>query len=101
MNAQQREDWLEEFEAWRTLPMTQAFFQSLQIDQADKKAAWTETLWDTEVDPPIDQLRFLKSQAVVIDDVINRKGTDVLASLYPDLRAIAEGQRDQSGDETP
>ena len=101
MTPTQRAEWLEEFEAWRTLPFTVAFFRSLELDQAEKKAAWTQALWDSEVDPPVEQLRFLKSQAVVIDDVINRKGTDVLASLYPDLREIAEGGGNQSGDETP
>jgi hypothetical protein len=101
MNAQQREDWLEEFEAWRSLPMTEQFFRSLVIDQSEKKAAWTEALWEAQADPPLDQLRFLKTQATVIDDVLTRKGTDVLASLYPDLRATTEGQRNQAGDETP
>jgi hypothetical protein len=101
MNAQQREDWLEEFEAWRTLPMTEAFFRSLKTEQTEIQADWTRAVWESESDPPLDQLRQLRIQARTLEDVINRKGTDVLASLYPDLRGIAEGQRDQSGDEAP
>lgn len=101
MNARQREEWLEEFQAWRTLPMTEAFFGALMSEQKEIQGDWTRAVWDSEADPPIDQLRQLRIQARTLDDVINRKGTDVLASLYPDLRGIAEGQRDQSGDETP
>ena len=101
MNAQQREDWLEEFEAWRTLPMTQRFFASLKQEQTEIQSEWTKAVWESEADPPPDQLRQLRIQARTLDDVINRKGTDVLASLYPDLREIAEGGGNQSGDETP
>lgn len=85
MNAQQREEWLEEFQAWRTNPMTEAFFKSLEAQQAGIREKWTQALWEAEADPPIEQLRHLRTQAAVLDDVINRKGTDVLASLYPDL----------------
>lgn len=95
------EEFLEEFQAWRTSPMTEAFFRSLAIDQENIRSQWTEALWAAEADPQIDQLRHLRTQAAVLDDVINRKGTDVLASLYPDLRAPAEGRGDKSGDETP
>jgi len=91
MSPQQREEWLEEFQAWRTSPMSDAFFKSLEAQQAGIRSQWTATLWDSESDPPLDQLRHLRTQAAVLDDVINRKGTDVLASLYPDLRADAEG----------
>lgn len=101
MNAQQRQDWLEEFEAWRTLPMTEAFFHSLMTQQQELQKEWTQAVWESEADPPVDQLRQLRIQARTLDDVINRKGTDVLASLYPDLRETAEGGGNQSGDETP
>ncbi|MEY2759924.1 MAG: hypothetical protein RIR33_3702 [Pseudomonadota bacterium] len=94
MTPQQREEWLEEFHAWRTLPMTEAFFNSLLSEQKELQADWTRAVWESEADPPPDQLRQLRIQARTLDDVINRKGTDVLASLYPDLRGIAEGQRD-------
>ena len=101
MTPQQREEWLEEFEAWRTMPMTQRFFLSLKQEQTEIQADWTRAVWDSEADPPPDQLRQLRIQARTLDDVINRKGTDVLASLHPDIRDFAEGQRDQSGDEAP
>jgi hypothetical protein len=101
MNEKQAADWLEEFDAWRTLPLTEAFFQSLKIEQTEIQADWTRAVWEADSDPPIDQLRQLRIQARTLDDVINRKGTDVLASLYPDLRGIAQGQRNQPGDEAP
>jgi hypothetical protein len=91
MTPQQRADWLEEFQAWRTLPMTEAFFASLQSEQKELQSDWTRAVWESEADPPPDQLRQLRIQARTLDDVINRKGTDVLASLYPDLRETAEG----------
>ena len=89
-----QKEWLEEFLAWRTLPMTEAFFQSLAIQQQGLQQDWTRAIWDSEADPPVDQLRQLRIQARTLDDVINREGTDVLASLYPDLRTATEGQRD-------
>jgi hypothetical protein len=92
MTPQQRADWLEEFQAWRTLPMTEAFFASLQSEQKELQSDWTRAVWESEADPPSDQLRQLRIQARTLDDVINRKGTDVLASLYPDLRDTTEGQ---------
>ena len=101
MNAQQRQDWLEEFEAWRTLPMTQRFFTSLKQEQTEIQSEWTKAVWESEADPPADQLRQLRIQARTLDDVINSKGHDVITSLYPDLREIAEGGGNQSGDETP
>tara|TARA_R110000868_G_scaffold403643_1_gene681107 strand:- start:248 stop:553 length:306 start_codon:yes stop_codon:yes gene_type:complete len=101
MTPEQRDEWLEEFQAWRTNPMSEAFFNSLEIQQAGIRSQWTKALWESEADPPMEQLRHLRTQAAVLDDVINRKGTDVLASLYPDLRADAEGRGNQSGDETP
>jgi hypothetical protein len=91
MTPQQRADWLEEFQAWRTLPMTEAFFASLQSEQKELQSDWTRAVWESEADPPPDQLRQLRIQARTLDDVINRKGTDVLASLYPDLRETSEG----------
>jgi hypothetical protein len=92
MTPQQRADWLEEFEAWRTLPFTVAFFNSLTNEQKELQSDWTRAVWESEADPPPDQLRQLRIQARTLDDVINRKGTDVLASLYPDLRNTPEGQ---------
>ena len=92
MTPQQRADWLEEFQAWRTLPMTEAFFASLQSEQKELQSDWTRAVWESEADPPPDQLRQLRIQARTLDDVINRKGTDVLTSLYPDLRDTPEGQ---------
>ena len=94
MIQKQAAEWLEEFDAWRTLPLTEAFFQSLKIEQTEIQADWTRAVWEADSDPPIDQLRQLRIQARTLDDVINRKGTDVLASLYPDLRDTPEGQRD-------
>lgn len=101
MTPQQREEWLEEFQAWRTNPMSEMFFNSLEIQQAQIRSQWTATLWDSEADPQLDQLRHLRTQAAVLDDVINRKGYDVLTSLYPDLRDATEGRGNQTGDETP
>jgi len=94
MTPQQRAEWLEEFQAWRTLPMTEAFFNSLTNEQKELQSDWTRAVWESEADPPPDQLRQLRIQARTLDDVINRKGTDVLTSLYPDLRDATEGQRD-------
>jgi hypothetical protein len=92
MTPQQRAEWLEEFQAWRTLPMTEAFFNSLTNEQKELQSDWTRAVWESEADPPPDQLRQLRIQARTLDDVINRKGTDVLTSLYPDLRDTPEGQ---------
>ena len=91
MTPQQRAEWLEEFQAWRTLPMTEAFFNSLTNEQKELQSDWTRAVWESEADPPPDQLRQLRIQARTLDDVINRKGTDVLTSLHPDLRETAEG----------
>ena len=79
MTPQQRAEWLEEFQAWRTLPMTEAFFNSLTNEQKELQSDWTRAVWESEADPPPDQLRQLRIQARTLDDVINRKGTDVLA----------------------
>jgi hypothetical protein len=92
MTPQQRAEWLEEFQAWRTLPMTEAFFNSLTNEQKELQADWTRAVWESEADPPPDQLRQLRIQARTLDDVINRTGTNVLTSLYPDLRDTPEGQ---------
>jgi hypothetical protein len=92
MTPQQRAEWLEEFQAWRTLPMTEAFFNSLTNEQKELQSDWTRAVWESEADPPPDQLRQLRIQARTLDDVINRKGTDVLTSLYPDLRDTPESQ---------
>ena len=97
MNAQQREEWLEEFQAWRDSPMTQAFFASLKLEEERIRSQWVETLWTSEMDPPVDQLRQLRMQASTLTDVINRKGPDVLNTLYPEPRSLSEDGGAESG----
>lgn len=86
LSAEQQSEWLESWEAWKSLPMTRAFYRRLEEMERLQRAQWAD-LFDGSAPPEPHVWMQLKFQALAIEDITNLTGEDILDALQTPAEA--------------